>query len=106
MNQKEATKPAQGKTTETIPNAPTGEQLMKIKIYAPFKVYYDDFGASISAENDTGPFDILPHHRNFMTLLSPCEINVRYPGKEDFKIKVTRAVMHVKADKVVVFLDV
>ncbi len=82
-----------------------GEQGMYVKIYAPFKNYYDQPANSISAENDTGPFDILPHHKNFITLISPCEIVVRRVGEEDFKIKVTRAVMHVKADRVVVFLD-
>ena len=32
--------------------------MMYIKVYAPFKTYYDDLGTSISATNDTGPFDI------------------------------------------------
>ena len=78
---------------------------MHVKVYAPFRVYFDGEAESISAENATGEFDILPRHHNFMTLLSPCEIVVRYDGKEE-KIKISRGIMHVKADKVVVFLDV
>lgn len=78
---------------------------MHVKVYAPFKVYYDGLAESISAENDTGPFDILATHHNFMTLLSPCEIVVRNEGKEE-KVKIQRGIMHVKKDEVIVFLDV
>ncbi len=83
-----------------------GVPVMHIKVYAPFKVYYDQDAESISAENDTGVFDVLPHHKSFMTLLSPCDIVIRNHGAEDFKVKITRAIMHIKADEIRVFLDV
>lgn len=78
---------------------------MHVKVYAPFKVYYDDEAFSITAVNDTGPFDILPKHHNFMTLISTGEVIVRHERGEE-KIPIQRGVMHVKADEVVVFLDV
>ena len=78
---------------------------MHIKVYSPFKTYFDDEGYSISAENETGPFDILPHHHNFMTLLKPCEVVVRSP-EETRKIRISGGLMHVKADRVIVFLDI
>jgi F0F1-type ATP synthase epsilon subunit len=94
---------------QTIPEkteASTGDgKHMHVKVYAPFKVYYDGQAESISAENDTGPFDILPKHHHFISLLSPCEIVVRNEVKEE-KVKITRGIMHVKADEVIVFLDV
>lgn len=83
-------------------NAP----LMQVKIYAPFRTYFDGAAASLSAVNRTGPFDILPHHKNFMSLLVPCTITVRVPGQSNFSLKVTRGIMHVKTDRVTVFLDV
>jgi F0F1-type ATP synthase epsilon subunit len=79
---------------------------MHVKVYAPFKTYFDGDAYSLSAESGTGPFDILPHHKNFMSLLVPCTIKVRAPKKDDFNLKVSRGVMHVKADQVTVFLDV
>lgn len=85
---------------------PAESSTMHVKVHSPFKVYYDDDAASLSAVNKTGPFDILPKHKNFMTLVSPCNIVVRAIGKPDFSLPVTRAVMHVKADKVTVFLDI
>ena len=78
---------------------------MHVKVYAPFKIYFDGVASSISAVNDTGPFDILPKHHNFMTLLNEGEIVVRSQKGED-RVAVTRGMMHVKADEVVVFLDI
>ena len=79
---------------------------MHIKVYSPFHTYFDETTKSISAVNDTGPFDILPGHRNFMTLVSACELIIRKVDGQEEKIKISRAVMHVKADEVRVFLDV
>lgn len=84
---------------------PKSENGMHVKVHAPYKVYYDDQADSISAQNATGSFDILPKHHNFMTLLSQCEIIVRR-GNAAEKIPIQRGVMHVKKDEVIVFLDV
>jgi hypothetical protein len=78
---------------------------MHVKVYAPFKVYYDDLADSITAENDTGQFDILPKHHNFMTLINTCDVLVRHGDKEE-KIPIQKGIMHVKSDEVIVFLDV
>jgi F0F1-type ATP synthase epsilon subunit len=81
------------------------EGKMHVKVYAPFRTYFDGIAESISAANDTGPFDILPRHHNFMTLLNACDIIVRSDKGEE-KVAINRGIMHVKADRVIVFLDV
>jgi F0F1-type ATP synthase epsilon subunit len=86
------------------PKPPEGQ--MHVKVYAPFKVYFDGNARSISAVNDTGPFDILAKHHNFMTLLNPGDIIVRNDKGQEEKVTIQRGIMHVKADEVVVFLDV
>lgn len=78
---------------------------LHVKVYAPFKVYFDGEAVSVSAVNETGPFDVLRQHHNFMTLLSPCTIVVR-TDRGDEQIPIQRGIMHVKADQVIVFLDV
>lgn len=83
------------------PNKPT----MAAKVYAPFKVYFEGDIYSISAENAVGPFDILPHHRNFLCMLVPCTLKLQTLHGEQ-SIKIARALMHVKSDRVVVFVDV
>ena len=80
-------------------------RMMEIKVYSPYQVYFDEQAYSISAVNDTGPFDILKGHHRFLTLLVPCEMVIRAEKGEE-KIKISRGVMYVKEDKVTVFLDV
>jgi F0F1-type ATP synthase epsilon subunit len=80
--------------------------LLKVKVYSPFNTYYDGPANSLSAENDTGPFDVLLGHKNFLTLLNPCDIIIRKEGMDDEKISISRGMMHVHGDSVVVFLDV
>lgn len=96
VNNNQAERKAASKSKPTI----------NVKVYSPFKVYFDGEAASISAESETGPFDILPKHHNFMTLLRPCDIIVRSISQKTQRIRIARGVMHVKADRVIVFLDV
>lgn len=85
---------------------PSGKPTMAVKVYAPFKVYFEGDAMSVSAVNDTGPFDILPKHHNFLCMLVPCELIIRPVEGDQKSIKIHRALMHVKADRVVVFMDV
>ena len=84
----------------------TEQPVMHIKVYSPFKVYFDEDGYSISAINATGPFDILPHHHNFLTLLDAGEMLIHPVRGIDQKIRISGGLMHVKADRVTVFLDI
>ena len=82
-----------------------GKPTLAVKVYAPFKVYFEGDAYSVSGINGTGPFDVLPHHHNFLCMLVPSDLIVRTPDGEKV-IKIARALMHVKADRVVVFMDV
>lgn len=87
-------------------NAKAGQLSMHVKVYSPFKDYYDGAAFSLSAVNATGPFDILPRHHNFISLLTPCEMVLRTVKNGEQKIEISGGIMHVKADQVIVFLDV
>jgi len=78
---------------------------IQVKVHATYKIYFDGPALSVSAINDTGPFDILPGHHNFMTLINQCDVVIR-TEKDEQSIPITKGVMHVKANAVVVFLDV
>ena len=83
-----------------------GKLSMYVRVYSPFREYYDGQAFSISAVNATGPFDILPRHHNFISLLDPCDIVIRTVDKGDRRIRIGGGLMHVKADQTIVFLDV
>jgi len=85
--------------------SPTNTTEMKVKIYAPFKTYFEGNATSVSGVNDTGPFDILARHKNFMSLLKAGNLVVKTSGSPDFEMTIDRGVMHVKTNQVTVFLD-
>ncbi len=93
--------------TETEQATPItgGKPTIDVKVYAPFNVYYEGAAYSLSATNETGPFDIMPHHHNFLCMLVPGTLAVQTPdGEKTFKLP--KALLHVKADRVDVFVDV
>lgn len=111
-----AVDPAHGVLSETslskpqAASAPDKEfalMTIRVKVYSPQHIYFDEQATSVSAVNGTGPFDVLPGHHNFITLLDACELVIRRPGKKEAQqIKISGGFMHVKADSVIVFLDI
>lgn len=91
--------------TNTVEEIVVPEGKMMIKVYAPFRNYFEGPANSISAVNDTGPFDILRGHHKFLTLLSPCELDIRTDEGAE-KVKIDKGIMFVLEDRVTVFLDV
>jgi len=83
-----------------------GRLSMKVKVYSPFRDYYDGAAFSLTAVNATGPFDILPKHHNFISLLEPCELVIRTISESEHRIRISGGLIHVKADEAVVFLDI
>ncbi|MEK9196406.1 MAG: hypothetical protein AAB914_03500 [Patescibacteria group bacterium] len=100
---KEDTKPKTDKKEENQKQEMPKD--LVVKLYSPYKVYFKDSADSVSAVNKTGPFDILPGHHNFLTLLEKCEVIIRQPNKAQ-KFKIARGIMHVKKNSVTIFLDV
>lgn len=82
------------------------EQLLQVKVYSPYAVFYDDKAKSVSAKNHTGLFDILPQHHNFISIIDPCEVIINKYNDEEVKIKINGGLMHVRSNNVTLFLDV
>jgi F0F1-type ATP synthase epsilon subunit len=107
IEEKTAASEATAAAREQQASSKAGKPTMAIKVYSPFKVYYEEESYSISGTNATGPFDILPHHHHFMTLLNPGELTIHpVNGRPEQRIRISGGLMHVKADRVTVFLDI
>lgn len=78
---------------------------LHVKVWSPFKVYFDDEAKSVSGINGTGPFDILPQHHNFITLLDACNLMLQTQDGE-VKIRISGGIMQVHKNTVTVFLEV
>jgi hypothetical protein len=79
---------------------------MNVKVHSPSRVYYDDLAFSVTATNDTGEFDILPRHHNFICLLNACDLIIRTVHEGKRTLVISGGMMHVKADQIIVFLDI
>lgn len=94
------------KTVTPFMQRTAGAGMLLAKIYTPFKVFYEDDAKSITAVNETGKFDVLPGHHNFITMLVPCDVNVVTKTGEQKVIPISRGLMHIKDNKMIIFLDV
>jgi F0F1-type ATP synthase epsilon subunit len=101
---------ADSHTSKTVTNVDIKPKkgLLRAKIYTPFEMFYEGDAKSVSAVNETGPFDILPGHHNFITMLKACDVIVKLPDekKEPKLIPIARGLMHVKEDSLIIFLDI
>lgn len=95
---------ANGQPPKTQTDA-SGQPTFQVKVYAPFQVFFEGEAYSVSGVNETGPFDILPHHYNFLCMLVPCNLVIKTALGEK-TVKIERAFMHVKSEKMTVFVDV
>jgi F0F1-type ATP synthase epsilon subunit len=78
---------------------------LHVKVYSPFRTYYDDQAYSLSAINLTGPFDVLPKHHKFISLLEPCDISLdTITGPQ--QIKISGGIIHVHDNQARILLDV
>ncbi len=77
---------------------------LQVKVWSPFHVYYDAAAKSVSGVNGTGPFDILPRHRNFITILNASDL-VLQTREGEVKIRISGGVMHVHRNLVTVYLE-
>jgi len=77
----------------------------KTKIFSPYQTYYQGEAVSLSAANRTGPFDILPGHINFFSLLTGGTVVVN-TGFQRLEFQIGRGVLRVSQDNVTLFADV
>ena len=60
---------------------------------------------SLSSVNETGPFDILQSHANFISIIKD-KLTIRVEGKKEEEMKIDQGVLKVKGNKVTVYLGI
>jgi len=79
--------------------------LLKVRINSPEKVIWEGEAASVSSVNTDGPFDILPMHANFITILEKREIIVRSPSGEK-KYTFDASVIYTHSNNVYIYTNI
>ncbi len=77
----------------------------RVKIFSPYQTYYEGEAVSLSASNRTGPFDILPGHINFFSLLTGGQV-ILNTGFQQLEFQIARGVLRVDHDALTLFADI
>lgn len=73
---------------------------------APFHVYYEGEAEVVSAVNSVGPFDILPGHADFFSVLTPCEVTIQKATGDPVSFDIRSGIMTVRDNHVLLFANI
>ncbi|HLC93627.1 MAG TPA: hypothetical protein VJG85_01280 [Patescibacteria group bacterium] len=76
---------------------------LQVKIKSATRTHFDGEAFSITSYNDTGVFDVLPQHANFITVIKD-RVIVNKGMKDQVEVRVENGVLSVKGDRVNVYL--
>ena len=71
---------------------------------SPFHIYYEGPATVVSAANKVGPFDILPGHADFFSLLIPGEVNIETDG-DPVSFDISDGIAAVRDNEVMLFVN-
>lgn len=72
---------------------------------APFHVHYEGKAHAVSARNRVGPFDILPGHADFFSMLIPCDVVIE-TDKDAISFPIQNGIITVRDNDVMLFVDI
>lgn len=72
---------------------------------APFNVYYEGLAESVTATNKVGPFDVLPGHADFFSILSPGEIIIE-TASEPVSFNIVNGIITARDNEVMLFVNI
>lgn len=78
---------------------------LRVIARAPFKLYYEGDATVVSAENKVGPFDILPGHADFFSVMSPGEVIIENDSAETVKFDINNGIVTARDNEVMMFLN-
>ncbi len=82
------------------------EQL-RVVARAPFRLYYEGPANAVSAANRVGPFDILPDHADFFSILKPGQVVIDISKDEDpLAFDISSGIVTVRDNEVMLFVNV
>jgi F0F1-type ATP synthase epsilon subunit len=79
--------------------------ILTLKIANAQRTFYNGPALSLSSQNDTGPFDILPDHAHFVSLLNNATVTVLNDQGQTQQFLVHRGLISVRDNSVQVFVD-
>jgi F-type H+-transporting ATPase subunit epsilon len=84
---------------------PTTDKKLSVIARAPFNVYYEGEADVVSATNKVGPFDILPGHADFFSMLQAGEIKIDPGSGDPIVFMAKNGIVAVRDDEVMIFVN-
>jgi F0F1-type ATP synthase epsilon subunit len=78
---------------------------LMVKINSPEKVLWEGEAEWVSSVNSQGPFDILPFHTNFVTIIEDQKIRIN-TGKEITEYTFTHSVIYAHSNHVYIYTNI
>jgi F0F1-type ATP synthase epsilon subunit len=72
---------------------------------APFELYFEGPAKAVSGSNKVGPFDILPGHADFFSMLLPGDIIVEPLEGEPVTFSISNGIITVRDDEALLFVN-
>lgn len=79
--------------------------LLDVKIRSYQKTLFQGKLRAVSSQNDRGPFDVLPQHANFISLIKK-EIILHQPNKTKKTLRIDSGLLQVWENQVSIYLKV
>ena len=81
------------------------KNILSVRIISLGEVIWEGQAVSISAVNTTGPFDILPQHANFISILIDNPITLK-TETETKKFKFSRSLLYAKDNSIKIYAEI
>ena len=75
---------------------------LTVKVRNPDTVFFEGEPEAVSSANEKGPFDILPMHENFISLIKD-KIIIHISGKDQKELAVKTGVIRAKSNSIQIF---
>ncbi len=82
------------------------DETLKVRISKATTVVWEGDATAVSSKNSDGPFDVLPMHANFVTLIRNEPIVVHTAQEGDMTYQFEQAVMYVKGNNIRIYTEI
>ncbi len=78
---------------------------LQVNARAPFHVYYEGPAQRVTAVNKIGPFDILPGHADFFSVLTEGQVTIETEG-DTITFQLANGIAAVHGNEVMLFVNI
>lgn len=82
------------------------QKSLHVRVNSPEKIIWEGDAEWVSSVNRSGPFDILPFHSNFISIIEKQPVKVKLPSGEVKEFSFDHSVIYAHANQVYVYTNI